>query len=165
MNFLEIGKIVRPHGVKGAVKVVSYLDGVDFSIFKSVFIGKNKVNATITQTKPLNNDAFSINLNIIPDIDTAEKFKNQLVYINRDMYPQFNNKLYLSDCLNKPVVNEHNKIIGTFVGFEDYGASIILNIKCGASVYSLPFVDDIITFDENAQVFKIDQQTFEDMRV
>ena len=35
MNLLEIGKILRPHGIKGAVKVECFVDE-HFSMFKDV---------------------------------------------------------------------------------------------------------------------------------
>ena len=37
MNLLEIGKILRPHGIKGAVKVECYVDE-HFLLFKDVMI-------------------------------------------------------------------------------------------------------------------------------
>ena len=46
MNLLEIGKILRPHGIKGAVKIESYIDE-PFSQFKSVIIGKEKQDANL----------------------------------------------------------------------------------------------------------------------
>ena len=58
MNLLEIGKIVRVHGVKGAVKIVSYIDQ-NFSVFKRVYIGQKRVNAVIKNDdkyRPVLND-------------------------------------------------------------------------------------------------------------
>ena len=88
MNLLEIGKIVRVHGVKGAVKVMSYIDE-PINQFKHVYIGQKRVNANISCIKSLNNDAFSINFDVMPDIDTAQKFINQSVYIDREEYSKF----------------------------------------------------------------------------
>ncbi len=92
-NWLEIGKIVRSHGIKGAVKVLSYLDGVSFSMFKRVYIGLKKEEGIITRVQPLNGGAFAITVNIIPDIDTAEKYRNLSVYIDRADYPEFEDKV------------------------------------------------------------------------
>ena len=92
MNLLEIGKILRPHGVKGAVKVESYIDET-FS-FKNVLVGKDKQPATIKSVQHLNKDFYIITLNIIPDIDTAEKFRNQSIYIDRSEYSEFEDKVY-----------------------------------------------------------------------
>ena len=164
-NLLEIGKIVKTHGIKGAVKIISYLDGVNFSIFKDVFIGEKLFPAKITKVLPLNNDAFSVTIDIIPNIEEAEKFKNQSVFIDRSIYPDFRDKLYLSDLINKLVLDENGNMLGTMVDFEEYGASTILTIKCGAVSYQIPFVEEIIEFNENKNAFIIEKQKFEDIRI
>ena len=114
MNLLEIGKIVRVHGVRGAVKIICYVDQ-NFSVFKHVFIGQKRVNAVVKNVKSLNNDAYSVTFDIMPDIDTAQKFINQSVYIDRTEYVEFEDKVYLSDLINKPVLNEKGEEIGFMI--------------------------------------------------
>lgn len=164
-NLLEIGKIVRAHGIKGAVKVISYLDGVNFSIFKNIFVGETFAPANITKCLPLNNDAYALTIDIIPNVDVAETFKNKSLFVNRADYTELKGKIYLTDLINKPVLNEKGKEIGTMVDFDDYGASVILTIRCGAASYQIPFVDDIIEYNEDLDAFLINQQKFEDVRI
>ena len=85
MNLLEIGKILRPHGVKGAVKVECFLED-HFSKFKEVMVTNKLAKAEVKNVQNLNNDFYIVILDIIPDIDTAEKFRNQSIYIDRDTY-------------------------------------------------------------------------------
>ena len=164
LELLEIGKIVRTHGVKGAVKVMSYIDN-DFSIFKHVYVGAGKKEANIIKVQTLNNDAYAIMLDIIPDIDTAEKYKNYSLYVDRSEYDDLSDALYLSDLIGKNVVDENGEVLGVLVDYNNYGASDILEIKCGAVSYSLPFVDEVIYFNEDRECFVIDKQKFIDMRV
>lgn len=164
MNLLEIGKILRPHGIKGAVKVESYLDE-DYKKFKKVFISNKKIEAKITKVQPLNNGALSICFDAIPDIDTAESFRNQSIYIDRNDYADFEDKLYLSDLINKPVLNENDEEIGKMADYDDYGASVILTIRCGSVSYQIPYVDEFISFNRGKDAFVIEQQKFEDLRV
>ena len=77
-NLLEIGKIVRTHGVKGGVKVINYLDD-DLSKFNHVYIGENKISAKIKSISPLNGGAYLMMFDVIIDIDSAEKLKNKTV--------------------------------------------------------------------------------------
>ena len=83
MNLLEIGKILRPHGIKGAVKVECYVDE-HFSIFKDVFVTEKRAKAQIKNVQHLNKDFYIASLDIIPDVDSAEKFRNQSIYIDKD---------------------------------------------------------------------------------
>ena len=52
MNLLEVGKILRPHGIKGAVKVECYLDE-SFSIFKELLITNKKTSCISTTSLPI----------------------------------------------------------------------------------------------------------------
>ena len=164
MNLLEIGKIVRVHGVKGEVKIMSYVDE-PFKQFKHIYIGQKRVNANITNVKNLNNDAYSVTIDIMPDIDTAQRFINQSVYIDRTEYSTMEEKVYLSDLINCPVLNEKDERIGDMVDYEDYGATIILTIKCGVTSYQIPYVDEVIKFDREKDCFVIDEQKFKDVRI
>ena len=164
MNLLEIGKIVRVHGIKGAVKIMSYVDQ-SFTVFKHVFIGPKRVNAKVTSVKSLNNDAYSVTFDIMPDIDTAERFINQSVYIDRTEYVEFEDKIYLSDLINCSVINKQGDKIGDMIDFDDYGATVILTIKCGFSSYTIPYVEEIITYNRELDAFVIDEEKFKDIRI
>lgn len=164
MNLLEIGKILRPHGIKGAVKVECYVDE-HFSMFKDVMITEKRAKAQVKNVQNLNKDFYIVTFDVVPDIDTAEKFRNQSIYIDRDMYPEFKEKLYMSDLINKPVLNEKGDQIGYMVDYDDYGASVVLTIKAGVSSYQIPYVEDIINYDEEKGAFVIDEETFKNVRV
>ena len=164
MNLLEIGKILRPHGIKGAVKVECFVDE-HFSMFKEVMITNKLAKAQVNSVQNLNKDFYIVNLDIIPDVDTAEKFRNQSIYIDRELYSQFKEKLYMSDLINKPVINENGEQIGLMIDYDDYGASVVLTIKSGVSSYQVPYVKDIIIYDQEKDAFVINQQTFEDVRI
>lgn len=164
MNLLEVGKILRPHGIKGAVKVECYVDE-HFSIFKEVFVTEKRAKAKVKNVQNLNKDFYIVTLDIIPDVDTAEKFRNQSIYIDREQYAEFKDQVYLSDLINKPVLNENDEQIGYMVDYEDYGASVILTIKAGFASYQIPYVKDIIVFDDEKDSFVINQQAFEDVRI
>lgn len=164
MNLLEVGKILRPHGIKGAVKVECYLDE-SFSIFKELLITNKLAKATVKGVQNLNKDFYIVSLDIIPDIDTAEKYRNQSIYIDRDLYPQFKNQVYLSDLINKPLICETGENLGYMVDYDDYGASVILTIKSGVCSYQIPYVKDVVIYDDDKQAFVIDRQKFEDVRI
>ena len=164
MNLLEIGKILRPHGIKGAVKVECFVDE-HFSTFKDVFITEKRAKAQVKNVQNLNKDFYIVTLDIIPDVDTAEKFRNQSIYIDRDSYKEFEDKLYLSDLINKPVLNEKGEQIGYMVDYDDYGASVVLTIKSGFSSYQVPYVEEVINYNEEKDAFVINQQTFENVRI
>lgn len=164
MNLLEIGKILRPHGIKGAVKVECYVDE-HFSMFKEIMLTNKLAKASVKNVQSLNKDFYIVTLDIISDVYTAEKFRNQSIYVDRELYPEFKEKVYLSDLINKPVINENDEQIGYMVDYDDYGASVVLTIKAGVNSYQIPYVKDIIIYNEEKDAFVIKQQTFENVKI
>lgn len=164
MNLLEIGKILRPHGIKGAVKVECFVDE-HFSVFKQVMVTTKLTKAVVKNVQSLNKGFFIATLDVIPDVDTAEKFRNQSIYIDRDLYAEFKEKLYMSDLVGKSVLNEKGEQIGSMIDYDDYGASVILTIKCGFASYQIPYVEDIIVYDAEKDAFVINQQTFDNTKI
>jgi len=146
------------------VKVECFVDE-HFSTFKEVMITNKLAKAQVKNVQNLNKDFYIVTFDIIPDIDTAEKFRNQSIYIDRDNYKEFKEKLYMSDLINKPILNEKGEQIGYMVDYDDYGASVVLTIKSGVSSYQIPYVKDIIIFDEEKNAFVIDQQTFDNVKI
>ena len=164
-NWLEVGKIAKTHGVKGAVKIISYLDGVNFSIFKKIYLGNNKDCYTIKNCLPLNGGAFSVTLAEIPTIEQAEKLKNQTIYIDRAENDVFKNSVFLSDLIGSDVLDENGNSLGVLIDVNDYGATTILEIKSDFTTYSMPYVEDYIWYDQNNKTLTTTKKIFEDMRV
>jgi len=71
----------------------------------------------------------------------------------------------LSDLIHKDVVDENGDKIGELADYEDYGAATILTIKCGPVSYQIPYVDEIIEYDAEKDVFIIEKKKFEAVRV
>ena len=119
---------------------------------------------TFIQILP-NNGFYIVTFDAIPDVDTAERFRNQSVFIDREQYNDYKDKLYMSDLINKPVFDENGEKLGDMVDYDDYGATIILTIKIGAVSYQIPYVADIIVFDRDKNAFVIEKQKFEDLKI
>jgi len=101
MDYLLIGKLVNTHALKGEVRIIS-----DFSFKSRVFvpdmnlyIGKSKEEVTILTYRPHKNFDMC-KFKGYDSINDVVKFKNSLVYINRDDL-KLNEDEYLdSDLIN-----------------------------------------------------------------
>jgi len=164
MKEIQIAKILRPHGVKGAVKVSVNLTDIPFSIFKKVYLGKNRIPSKITKIMPLNG-FYSIMLDTIKSCDEAETFRNQPIYVDREDYDVFDDYMLPSDYIGVEVKSTDGKDIGIVVDVENYGSADIISINCGGTTYMVPFVEDTLHFDKSNNVFVIDYNRFLEIRV
>ena len=161
---IQIAKILRPHGVKGAVKVSANLADIPFSIFKKVYLGKNRIPSKITKVMNLNG-FYSIMLDTITSCNEAETYRNQPIYVNREDYSVFDDIMLDGDYIGVEVKTKEGKYIGVVVDIENYGSADILSINCNGSTYMVPFIDDTLQFDKSKNVFIIDEQRFMEIRV
>ena len=164
MNEVQIAKILRPHGVKGAVKISASLPDISFSTFKNVYLGKARIPSKITKIMPLNG-FYSITLDTIKSCDESEKYRNQPIFVNRDDYSVFDDVMLISDYIGLEVKTKEGKYIGIVVDVDNYGSADILSINCNGTTYMVPFVEDTLQFDKNNNIFIIDEQRFMEIRV
>ena len=164
MSEIQIAKILRPHGVKGAVKVSVSLTDIPFSLFKKVYLGKSRIPSKITKITPLNG-FYSIMLDTIKSCNEAETFRNQPIYVEREDYEVFDDMILTSDYIGVEVKTKDGKYIGIVVDVDNYGSADILSINCGGTTYMVPFVEDTLYFDKQNNVFVIDEQRFMEIRV
>ena len=161
---IQIAKILRPHGVKGAVKVSANLADIPFSIFNKVYLGKDRIPSKITKVMNLNG-FYSIMLDTIKSCNDAETYRNQAIYVNREDYSVFDDIMLDGDYIGVEVKTKEDKYVGVVVDIENYGSADILSINCNGSTYMVPFIDDILQFDKSKNIFIIDEQRFMEIRV
>ena len=157
MNYLEAGKIVNTHGLRGEVKLVPWTDSPQtFEEIDYVFIKKKTgdVRLDIERLKYQKNNLI-VKFNQISSIEEAEKLKNQTVYIARDALGELPEGVYyIADIIGLAAVDESGNAVGTVVDIFNTGANDIYDIKReGKKNLLLPVIDDVITVDlENERV-------------
>ena len=157
MNYLEAGKIVNTHGLRGEVKLVPWTDSPQtFEEIDYVFIKKKTgdVRLDIERLKYQKSNLI-VKFNQISSIEEAEKLKNQTVYIDRDALGELPEGVYyIADIIGLAAVDEFGNAVGTVVDIFNTGANDIYDIKReGKKNLLLPVIDDVITVDlENERV-------------
>lgn len=157
MNYLEAGKIVNTHGLRGEVKLVPWTDSPQtFEEIDYVFIKKKTgdVRLDIERLKYQKNNLI-VKFNQISSIEEAEKLKNQTVYIDRDALGELPEGVYyIADIIGLAAFDESGNAVGTIVDIFNTGANDIYDIKReGKKNLLLPVIDDVITVDlENERV-------------
>lgn len=157
MNYLEAGKIVNTHGLRGEVKLVPWTDSPQtFEEIDYVFIKKKTgdVRLDIERLKYQKSNLI-VKFDQISSIEEAEKLKNQTVYIDRDALGELPEGVYyIADIIGLAAVDESGNAVGTVVDIFNTGANDIYDIKReGKKNLLLPVIDDVITVDlENERV-------------
>ena len=143
MIYMEIGKIVGTHGLKGHLKVEPWCDGIEtYEYLSSVYIDGNEYK--IESVKPHKN-IFLLKLHGIDDINDAEKFRSVVITADRDQLPPLpEGTFYISDIIGLNVY-DNDKYIGVIYDWIETGRNNVYVIKRekGKDVL-IPAIDEVI---------------------
>lgn len=164
MERLTVGKIAKPQGVGGEVKIVPLTDDVNrFKSLKNVFIGGKEYAVEKARISP--NGVF-LTLSGVRDRNTAETLRNLDVEVDRkDAVALEQDRYFIVDLISSDVfVGEEN--IGKLVDVLQYGSADVYVISTKKGRAMIPAIKRIIV-DISVQNKKIvlDRQAFDDLVV
>jgi 16S rRNA processing protein RimM len=120
-----VGVIIGVHGVRGDVKLKSFTDDPRAIASYGPLISAAGETFEITRLK-LQVEDFICTLKNVTDRNKAETLKGTELFITRTQLPQ--DELYLHDLIGAPIFNG-DIALGTIVGFENYGAGDLVDVK------------------------------------
>lgn len=139
-----------PHGVKGAVKVLSYAENnEDIFKFKNIF-DKNGNSVNLKKIGVLNGGMFISQFNDVNSRNDAENLRNVELYIKREELKNLNeSEFYIEDLKNMDVFCE--ELVGKVKSIYNYGAGDILEIIWNnGKTNDIPFISDyVLNIDQN----------------
>lgn len=147
MGFLEVGKIINTHGLRGEVKVVTWTDSPEvFEGLKNVVakVGKNQIDLVIKNVKYQKNNII-VKFDSIDAIEDAEKLKNAVLLASRDELGELPEGVYyIADLVGCEVFDEDGKI-GVLCDVFTAGASDVYDIKRdGKKNLLVPIIDGVL---------------------
>ena len=155
-DFILVGSIVGLHGLRGYLKVKSFLENPkDIFKFDEYFI--NKLSFSSILLKFNKKSVFICELEGINSIEEAKKFVNKDIFISRLSLPKTDkDEIYLNDLISFNVELESGLCLGELVNFYDFGAGPIIGVKQGHTEKMLPFSDNfIINIDQDLRVITL----------
>lgn len=129
-NWITIGKILSPHGVRGEVKVLPLTDFPDrFQRMKSVWLDINDGPMDIEKVR-FNNDIPLIKFRSIDDRDGAEKLRNGLLQVRQSELTTLpDGQYYQFQIIGLAVFDQEGLPMGTVSAIIETGANDIYVIK------------------------------------
>ncbi|HAP79067.1 MAG TPA: 16S rRNA processing protein RimM [Ruminococcus sp.] len=144
-EYLEAGKIVNIHGIRGEVKIIPYCDSPELLCeFDRLFLGKSLKEIYIQRSRVQKNMVICK----IEGIDTpeqAEKLRNQMLYMHRDDLELDENTYFIQDLIGITVKDaDTGEIYGTIDDVLQTGANDVYSIKNGDKNYLVPAIADVV---------------------
>lgn len=149
-NYLEVGKIVNTHGVRGEVRVQSVTDFPEerYEVGSKLVIeiSKNNYQEVVVASHRVHKSFDLLTFEGYPSINDVEQFKTKLLKVDDTLVPELEeNEFYVNQIIGAEVMTEE----GTFVGILDeilfLPANDVWVVKReGKSNLLLPYIESVI---------------------
>lgn len=159
---IEIGTIVKPQGIKGEVKIITFASADRCKNIKKLFIDKKEV---VIESLAVRKGDLYLKLLGVDDRNAAEELRNKTVFANvSDLNVLKENEFYFSDLIGASVVDLSNKKVGELIDIEQYGAADVFIVKESSGIYSIPFIDEIFIKVEPL-LLTIDNEKYNNLKI
>jgi len=126
-NFIEMGQIVAPSGIRGEVKINPYCKVMDFAGY-APFYDENGHTLKVLVKRIFKNQVIAL-INDVRTRNDAENLRGMKLFIERKSLPALGEReYYVCDLIGMQVL-QNNTLVGTVIDVPNYGASDILQIK------------------------------------
>ena len=145
-QFLDSGKIVGTHGIKGEVRIDPWCDSPEFlCAFKKLWLDENGKELIEVKSRPHKNIALA-KIKGVATTEAAEKYRGKVVYINRDDINLAEGVHFVQDLIGLEVKDADNgRVYGKISDVLRTGANDVYEIKdADGKTYLAPVIDDVV---------------------
>lgn len=139
---LTIGKVLKPRGLKGEVKIETYSsDSARFSHLKRLKIDGQEY---LVKSISLEGVIGYVTLDGIDTVEKAELLRGKFITANRDDLPKLpDGKYYIVDMIGLDVI-ANGDVLGEVTDVLQYGSADVYVVKTLESTLSFPAIKGII---------------------
>ena len=104
-QYLEIGKIVNVHGLRGDVKVVPWCDDPEFLCeFETLYLGREHKPVQVADAR-LQKGNVLLRLEGVSTVEEAEKLRGHILYMDRDEVELEEGVYFIQDLIGLEVLD------------------------------------------------------------
>lgn len=145
-QYLEIGKIVGTHGIKGEVRIQPWADSGEFAAgFKRMYFGGGAERVDIVSARPHKNIVIA-KLKGVDSIEQADLLRGKVLYIDRADAVLPEGRYFIQDLLGCSVVDADNgTVYGKVTGVSSTGANDVYHVTTPEKKeYLIPAIDQVL---------------------
>ena len=161
-NLTLVGKITSSHGIKGAVKVASFMDGGDTVLKYKNLYNKDGEELIFKKVGVLKNNTLILEMKGISTRNQSDELRDMEIFVkNEDLEDLDDDEFFVKDLLNMKVVDDKNKK-GIVSNVANHGAGDILEVQWDdKKLESFPFTNDFVeTVDFENNLVKVKSQKY-----
>jgi 16S rRNA processing protein RimM len=148
MDFIAIGRISRPIGNRGEMKVLPLTDDKQrFAGLQSVWVGNDSEKAEQREIRIVRIDAKQVVINLagIETLKEASKYRNNYLFVSKDQTIKLHEgRYFVDDIIGCEVVTEEQIKVGIVTDLLSLPANDLWIVRDGRKELMIPAVKAII---------------------
>ena len=145
-QYLDSGKIVGTHGIKGEVRIEPWCDSPEFlCAFKKLYLDEKGQTFIEVKSRPHKNITLA-KIKGVDTIEAAEKLRGKIIYINRDDITLDEGVNFVQDLIGLEVKDaENGTVYGKITDILRTGANDVYEITdSNNKKYLAPVIDEVV---------------------
>jgi len=163
-DFLAVGRVLRPHGVRGEVRVEIHTDFPErFAVYETLYLGSAHTPYALEGHR-FHQGRVLLKLKGIDDRNAAEGLRTQWVWIAvRDAAPLDQGEMYLHQMMHLGVVTADGEALGQVVEIIETGANPVYVVRGRGGDILIPDTEEVI-LDVDLETRTVTVQLIEGLR-
>ena len=166
-KYIETGKIVGTHGIRGEMRVQPWCDTPEFlTKFKTLYLDKNGENSVKITSSRAHKNIVLMKISGIDTIEKAETLRGKVLYLDREDTNLPKGVFFQCDLIGCEVFDaDSNEKLGEISDVSQTGANDVWHIKKDGKEYLIPSIPDVVInvdIDENKVVIRPLKGIFDD---
>lgn len=145
-RFLVIGRVIKPHGVRGEVKVEVHTELPErFSWLEHVYVGDHEPMAVPVEKVRFHKSWVILKLAGYNDRNEAEKLRAQWLHVPEDeALPLEEGEYYLYQVIGCNVISDEGQVLGKVTEVIETKANNVFVVEGPIGELLLPDIDEVI---------------------
>ncbi len=129
-EYLCIGKIVKPQGIRGEVKVTSFTDDPErFLKLTKIWLGEGGEQARVVSARVSGQDVFLL-LEGVADRNAAEALRDKELFVDREHAVKLpKGRYFIADLIGLAVLDETGAKLGRLEDVSQAGGNDVYSVK------------------------------------
>lgn len=144
-QFLVVGRVVKPHGVHGELRVEIHTAYPErFAVYKTLYVGASLTPHRLTGHR-FHHDMVLLSLEGIGDRTQAEALRNEWLWISMaDAVPLEAGEFYVYQAIGLSVITDEGVELGRIVEIMETGANDVYIVQGAQGEVLLPDIPEVI---------------------
>lgn len=159
---VELGKILKPQGIRGELKVLPLTKTEAIRVGGEVVVSGKTTRVIACSVR----EGYAyVTLDFCRDRNTAEEMRDEIIYLPDNETIELNaGEYFFADLIDCEVFDKEGQSLGKIVEVENYGATDIITIHRDFGNISCPFLREVfVSVDTKAKKIVVDKLKFEEV--